>query len=279
MTKPESPEKTLVIDSPSLASRDHFSANDSQPTTRVDPAPRFSLVIPAFNEANWLNGLLDTVDIARRHYRGGADAIEVIVADNASTDATATIAHARGCRVAHVEKRAIAAARNGGAAIAAGEIVCFIDADSRIHAETFNAIDDVMSSGRVIVGTSTVHPDRWSIGLWATWLLGLMISYCMGVDAGVVFCRRADFETIGGYDESLLYAEDIQLLVDLKRLGRARGQRFARAKGARAITSTRKFDKHGDWHFFTRMPRVAFWMMRDKSRVEKFTRAYWYEDR
>jgi hypothetical protein len=47
----------------------------------------------------------------------------------------------------------------------------------------------------------------------------------------------------------------------------------------RAITSTRKFDKHGDWHFFTRMPRVAFWMLRDKSRVEKFTRAYWYEDR
>jgi glycosyltransferase involved in cell wall biosynthesis len=242
-------------------------------------APRFSLVIPAYNEASWLAALLDTVEIARRHYRGGADAIEVIVADNASTDATAAIAHLRGCRVAHVEKRAIAAARNGGASIATGEIVCFIDADSRIHAETFNAIDDVMASQRVIVGTSTVHPDRWSIGLWATWLLGLLISYSIGVDAGVVFCRRVDFETIGGYDESLLYAEDIQLLIDLKKLGRARGQRFARAKGARAITSTRKFDKHGDWHFFTRMPRVAFWMMRDKSRVEKFTRAYWYEDR
>jgi glycosyltransferase involved in cell wall biosynthesis len=242
-------------------------------------APRFSLVIPAYNEANWLAALLDTVDIARCHYRGGADAIEVIVADNASTDATATIAHERGCRVTYVEKRAIAAARNGGAAMAAGEIVCFIDADSRIHAETFNAIDDVMSSHRVIVGTSTVHPDRWSIGLALTWLAALPIAYIMGVDAGVVFCRRTDFEAIGGYDESLLYAEDIQLLVDLKKLGRARGQRFARAKGARAITSTRKFDKHGDWHFFTHMPRVAFWMMRDKRRVEKFTKAYWYEDR
>ncbi len=46
-----------------------------------------------------------------------------------------------------------------------------------------------------------------------------------------------------------------------------------------AITSTRKFDKHGDWHYFFTMPRVAFWMLIDKSRVEKFTKAYWYDDR
>ena len=107
--KIESLEKTLAIDLASPASTDHVSANDCQPTTRINPTPRFSLVVPAFNEANWLNGLLDTVDIARRQYRGGAYAIEVIVADNASTDATAAIAHERGCRVAHVEKRAIAA--------------------------------------------------------------------------------------------------------------------------------------------------------------------------
>lgn len=173
MIKIESLEKTLAIDLASPASTDHVSANDCQAPTRINPAPRYSLVVPAFNEANWLNGLLDTVDIARRQYRGGVDSIEVIVADNTSTDATAAIAHERGCRVAHVEKRAISAARNGGAAIATGEIVCFIDADSRIHAETFNAIDDVMASQRVIVGTSTVHPDRWSIGLALTWLAGL----------------------------------------------------------------------------------------------------------
>ena len=46
-----------------------------------------------------------------------------------------------------------------------------------------------------------------------------------------------------------------------------------------AYTSTRKFDKHGDWHYFIIMPRVGFWMMFNKSRNEKFTRAYWYEDR
>ena len=247
--------------------------------SEVLSTPRFSLVIPAYNEAGWLPALLDTVDVARASYRGGAEAIEVIVADNASTDATAAIARERGCRVVSVETRAIAAARNGGAAIAQGEIVCFIDADSRIHPQTFNAIEATLASGRVIAGATGVHPDRWSLGLLATWLVALPIMYLMGLDAGVVFCRRADFEAVGGYDESLLYAEDIKILVDLKRLGRKRGQHFARAKGAQAITSARKFDKHGDWHYFLRMPRVAFWMLIDKRRVEKFTRAYWYEDR
>ena len=40
--------------------------------------PRFSLVIPAYNEANWLPALLDTVDAARAQYRDGSDTIEVI---------------------------------------------------------------------------------------------------------------------------------------------------------------------------------------------------------
>ena len=137
---------------------------------------RFSLIIPAYNEAAWLPALLDTVDLARSQYRGGCDAIEVIVADNASTDITAAVARQRGCQVVGVEKRAIAAARNGGAAIASGEIVCFIDADSRIHADTFNAIEDVLASGRVIVGATGVKPDRWSLGLWATWLAALPVA-------------------------------------------------------------------------------------------------------
>jgi len=241
---------------------------------------RISLVIPAFNEARWLPALLDTVDIARERYAGGADAIEIIVADNASTDDTATIAHRRGCRVVHVEKRAIAAARNGGAAIAAGEMLCFVDADSRVHAETFNVIERTLAAGKTIVGATGVRPERWSPGIIATWALALPLVYLLRVDSGVVFCQRADFETVGGYDEEQLYAEDIQLLVDLKKLGRTRGRRFARAGAAIAQTSMRKFDKHGDWHYFTHMPRVAFWMLFNKRRrTEEFTRAYWYEDR
>jgi hypothetical protein len=67
-------------------------------------------------------------------------------------------------------------------------------------------------------------------------------------------------------------------MVDLKKLGKPRGQKFARAK-VRAVTSTRKYDKHGDWHYLTVMPRVGFWMLIDKGKYERFTQKYWYEDR
>ena len=58
---------------------------------------RLSLVIPAYNEEALLPRLLDTVDAARARYTFGADAIEVIVADQGSTDRTAAIATSRGC--------------------------------------------------------------------------------------------------------------------------------------------------------------------------------------
>ena len=241
--------------------------------------PRISLVIPAHNEALLLPALLDTVDAALARWHGAREQVEVIVADNQSTDATATIALARGCRVVPVEKRAIAAARNGGAAAATGEIIAFIDADSRIHPETFNVVDGTMRDARVVVGASGVWPDRWSLGIFFTFLAAWPVILVCGVDTGVVFCRREDFNAVGGYDESLQYAEDLRFMFDLKRLGRPRGQRFRRVMKIAAITSTRKFDKHGHWHYFTQMPVVGFWMMFDKSKVEKFTSRYWYEDR
>src|SRR5207249_845038 len=49
--------------------------------------PRVSLIIPAYNEAAYLPRLLDSVDAARARFARGAEAVEVIVADNASSDA------------------------------------------------------------------------------------------------------------------------------------------------------------------------------------------------
>src|ERR1700704_2222807 len=98
---------------------------------------RQTLVIPAHNEEALLPRLLDTVDVARARYSFGPDAIEVVVADNASTDRTAEVATARGCRVVSVAKRAIAAARNGGATCARSPILAFVDADTQIHPDSF----------------------------------------------------------------------------------------------------------------------------------------------
>lgn len=239
---------------------------------------RHSLVIPAYNEAKLLPRLLDSVDAARARYRGGAEAVEVILADNASTDETPALAAARGLRVVRVEPRCIAAVRNGGARIARGEVLCFIDADSQIHPATFDAIDDALARPDVVGGATGVRLERWSLGIALTWCLLIPMVVLTGMDTGVVFCRRRDFEEVGGYDERRELAEDVAFLWALRRLGRRRGQKLTRLRQFKAMTSTRKFDRHGDWHYFTQVipAAVASWF-RPSARTELAQR-YWYTD-
>ena len=75
-------------------------------------------------------------------------------------------------------------------------------------------------------------------------------------------------------DEELLIAEDVRFLLDLKRLGR-----FRRATGAETTMSTRKFDQHGDWHFFGTSLRLAWHTVTSRRRADDLARAYWYDGR
>jgi glycosyltransferase involved in cell wall biosynthesis len=237
---------------------------------------RFSLVIPAHNEELLLPRLLDSVFAARARWRQGPSAIEVIVADNVSTDRTATIAKERGCRVVEVEERRIASVRNGGAAVAEGEILCFVDADSEIHPETFNAIEDSSASGRVVAGATGVWMERWSLGIAMTWALFMPLVWLTRMDTGVVFCRKEDFVTIGGYDERRFFGEDVQLLWDLRRIGRKRKQRLTRLRTVKALGSTRKFDVHGDWHYFSDLFGLLPKMLWSPRASSEFADKYWY---
>jgi len=236
--------------------------------------PRFSLVIPAYNEERLLPRLLDSVGAAGCAY-GAADAIEVIVADNQSTDRTAQIAATYGCRVVAVEKRVIAAARNGGAREARGEIVCFLDADSQLHPQTFIEIDKALATGRCIGGASGVRMERWSLGIALAYALIVPFVWLMRMDTGVVFCRKADFDAVGGYDESRPVAEDVAFLWALRRLGKTRGQRLMRTTRAKALGSTRKFDEFGDWHYF-RIIKEGLPMLWHRDGTT-FTDRYWYK--
>ena len=237
---------------------------------------RFSVIIPAYNEEKYLPRLLASIDVARANYAAGADQIEVIVADNNSTDRTAEVANAHGAQVVHVAKRRIGAARNGAARVARGEILCFIDADSSIDPQTFNAIDRVMNTGRYIWGVTGARMERSSLALMLTYWVCMMIVLMSGLDIGLSFCRREDFDTVGGYDEDRLYAEDVLLPLALRRLGRARGQRLVRIPQVKALASTRKFDQFGDWHYFGMLAHafksLITWNWHDEELAER----YWY---
>jgi glycosyltransferase involved in cell wall biosynthesis len=240
--------------------------------------PRFSLIIPAYNEEAYLPALLDSVDKARSRYAGGPGDIEVVVVDNASSDATADLARSNGCRVVREDRRVIAAVRNSGSRNARGHVFVFVDADNIIHADTFNAIDRSLATDKVIAGATGVKMQRMSLGIAATYVLMVPLVWLTRMDTGVVFCRREDFEAIGGYNEDLLFAEDVQLLWDLMRLGRKQGRKLSRITSAKAIFSTRKFDRHGDWHYLSMTLRLLYGLLFSRSSLNDFVRMYWYPD-
>jgi glycosyltransferase involved in cell wall biosynthesis len=244
-----------------------------------------SVVIPAFNEERCLSRLLDDIAEARRRYRLGSENIEVIIADNGSTDGTVSIAVAHGCTVAPVTKRVIAAVRNGGARAARGNFVSFVDADTQLHPETFNAIDDYFADGTRILGVSGALPERRSLGIDVTWgILGsLTVLLGYGIPrtrselapTGLVCCRRADWEKVGGYSERLRFGEDVWFLLALKRLGRRKKQSVGWLKGVPAVFSTRKFDDHGDWHLLGFALRIMLGILWYPT-LARWVDGYWY---
>src|SRR6201982_3395270 len=88
-----------------------------------------SFIVPAYNEERELSSTLAAI-------RGAVSAVshpfEIIVVDDASTDATPEIAEQAGARVISIHRRQIAAARNAGARASRGEYLFFVDADTRI---------------------------------------------------------------------------------------------------------------------------------------------------
>jgi glycosyltransferase involved in cell wall biosynthesis len=241
--------------------------------------------VPAHNEERYLPRLLDSVDVARASYAGGPDAVEVIVADDGSTDATGVIARARGCRTVDAGARRIARARNAGARAATGAILAFVDADSQVHGNTFGEIDRLMGDSRVIGGTTGAVFERQSAGLRCTYAAlalsgvasrGLRALRHPAMDTGVVFCRRDDFEAVGGYRENCRWGEDVWLLLDLRRRGWRSGRRLEGATNAPAIFCTRKFDRYGDWHYFTMPFRILWDALRGRADTAN---RYWYGPR
>ena len=90
--------------------------------------PPVSFVIPAHDEARLIGATLDAL---HRTATALDIAYELLVVDDASTDATACIAGDHGARVLRVEHRHIAATRNAGARATTHPLLVFVDASPK----------------------------------------------------------------------------------------------------------------------------------------------------
>jgi glycosyltransferase involved in cell wall biosynthesis len=153
--------------------------------------------------------------------------------------------------VVNSDARNISAVRNAGAAAATGEVLVTIDADSTMSPAALRDIDRLLRTGRFVGGGTRVRPERHSPGIIATYALMEIVTMILHLSGGMFWCLRADFEAIGGFDESVLVAEDIDFARRLRWHGKPTGRRFTQLRRAPITASCRKFDRYGDWHMFT----------------------------
>jgi glycosyltransferase involved in cell wall biosynthesis len=127
-----------------------------------DPAagrPRFSVVVPAHNEADGLAATLEA--LAAQDVDA---AYEVLVVDNASTDATATIARAYGVQVVAEPRRGVCRARQTGVDAARGEIIASTDADTVVPRDWLRRLDARLRDDPSLVAVA--GPCRYADPPW-----------------------------------------------------------------------------------------------------------------
>lgn len=201
---------------------------------------QLSVIVPAYNEAKLIEGSLRSIQTALTAMQDVSS--ELIVANNASSDATADLARAAGARVVDVPERGIARARNGGAEAASGDWLLFIDADSWPSTELLMDTWQAMQQGDIVGGGSTIVMP----GL--NWLQRLPVngwnrlSRWFSLAAGsYLFCRADAFREVGGFDAQMYVSEELELTKKLKLWGRERSLGFRILHRHPLSTSGRKF--------------------------------------
>jgi glycosyltransferase involved in cell wall biosynthesis len=227
-----------------------------------------SFIVPAHNEEAWVGRCVSAI-------RNGAESLgqphEVIVVDDASTDATASMARQQGAQVVRVEHRQIAATRNSGAQQAHGDILFFVDADTLTDAPAIQSALRAIRAGAA--GGGCVPRFEGWLPWWCRLVEPLvkpLVRLVRFLPSGTfLFCTRSAFQATGGFNENYYAAEDAIFVAALKRQGK-----FV-ILAETVITSGRKFRAHSFWS----LARLFAHLVLRGSRGLRSRRGleYWYE--
>jgi len=215
---------------------------------------RISIIIPAFNEQRLIGQTLARVQAASAQFWQRGWETELIVCDNNSTDRTAEIARAAGATVVAEPINQIARARNTGAAAASGDWLVFIDADSHPNGGLFGEVAEQIQTGRCLAGGCTVLLDgHYPLGGCFLALWNCISRRLKWLAGSFIFCDAAAFRSVGGFNNELFAAEELDLSRRFKRLARETGKRIVILHRHPLVTSARKF------HLYT--PREHLWFL------------------
>jgi len=221
------------------------------------PGTRVSAIVPALDEASGIAATLASLTplIEAGH--------ELLVVDGGSRDATAAVARDCGAQVV-TAAAGRANQMNAGAAVAGGDLLWFVHADTRVAAPalawlTAAAATPSVVWGRVAVRLDSERPLLRLVG-WSMNLRSRLTAVATG-DQGV-FVRRDLFQRVGGFPEQPLM-EDVALCKRLRRHARP----LCLPVGL--TTSARRWQDSGVWRTILLMWRLrfAYWRGADPARL------------
>ena len=198
----------------------------------------FSIIIPTYNEEEYLPVLLESIK------EQDFDDYEVIVADANSTDRTREIAEEYGCIV--VDGGLPAVGRNNGAKVAQGEYLLFLDSDLKLTEDYLRDVLYEFQMEHLGIAITQMLPlsNKVQDKLFHDFANYFMISAekikphgagCYGIIA-----KKKLHDECGGFDESLTFGEDTDYIERL-----AKKERFRVLRNAKIGVSTRRLEEEG----------------------------------
>ena len=181
--------------------------------------PLVSFVVPVRNDVLRLQRCLTS--IVRNDYPRAL--IEIVVVDNESTDGSARAARQYGAIVIRSSGDSVAVHRNRGARAALGSIIAFADADHEIDRNWIETAVDVLADAEVAATGAAYLTDPCPS--WVQQHYDGMRTRPAGREAvtwiagGNCAVKRAAFERVGGFNESLTVCEDVDFCNRLDRAG------------------------------------------------------------
>jgi glycosyltransferase involved in cell wall biosynthesis len=189
--------------------------------------PKVSVIIPAYHHAEFIGAAIDSV--LAQTYRD----FEIIVVNDGSPDDTEEVLrpYIEGGQIRYFwqENQGAAAARNHGAKMAEGELLAFLDDDDQWLPDKLEWQVKVMENSDTVVVGGLNDGDRHlrqnestRVDTYETLPTHVFFRGNPFGSPGQTLIRRTAFDAVGGFDQGIWGADDLDIWIRLSRLGEVR---------------------------------------------------------